>query len=422
MREDLLQFIWQHQYFNSYQLISEQNEHVEIIHPGLYNTNQGPDFIEASIRINGLMLVGQIEIHYKSSDWYKHCHHRDHHFKNIILHVVWEHDKDIHINNIPISTLSLSNKVPKWLLSKYEALMKQNATIPCQHLFPKLSDIQWLSWQERLATERIEQKAITLLQYWEKNMRDWEEICWQTIAAAFGLKINQSLFLSTAKTIHWNILQKHQLYPIQIEALLMGQGNMLSQTYKDDYPIELWKEYQYLKKKYQLPLQPIQANYLRMYPASFPTLRFSQLSQFISKHQKLFSSFLECTSVQEIKSMLLVSTSTYWRNHYLFDKISESKNKQIGKKTIENIIINAIIPLVFAFGIHQENNAYKEKTIQWLTQMGAEQNTLTRQWEQLQVINHSAFDSQAFIQLSTQYCKHKKCLQCQIGKHILCKK
>ena len=106
VHEKLLYFIWQHQYFNISGCTTIQNEKVKILIPGTINTNQGPDFLNASIQIGDTTWVGNIEIHVKSSDWILHGHQDDARYKNVIAHVVYEHDRDIGMN---IPTIELKN-------------------------------------------------------------------------------------------------------------------------------------------------------------------------------------------------------------------------------------------------------------------------------------------------------------------------
>ncbi len=74
MKEKLLQYLWQFQYFNHSELTTINGEPLQIIHPGTINTNQGPDFLDAKIKINNTIWAGNIELHIKSSDWNLHKH------------------------------------------------------------------------------------------------------------------------------------------------------------------------------------------------------------------------------------------------------------------------------------------------------------------------------------------------------------
>jgi hypothetical protein len=90
INERLLQFIWQLQYFNKNELATTDGESVQVITPGQYNNNQGPDFSNAKILIGHTTWAGTVELHIKTSDWNKHKHDADKNYANVILHVVWK--------------------------------------------------------------------------------------------------------------------------------------------------------------------------------------------------------------------------------------------------------------------------------------------------------------------------------------------
>ena len=128
MTERLLQFIWQFQYFTKSELSTTAGELIQIIYPGQYNTNQGPDFGDAKIKIGKTTWAGTVELHINTSDWTKHNHQQDKNYNNVILHVVWKDDKAG--NNVPV--LELNGRVSKILLHRYEELMHADSFIPCE--------------------------------------------------------------------------------------------------------------------------------------------------------------------------------------------------------------------------------------------------------------------------------------------------
>jgi len=421
MTEKLLQFIWQSQHINKSCLVTEQGDSLQVIKSGNLNTNQGPDFLNASIRLNDITLVGNIEVHTKASQWHQHNHSTDKNYKNIILHIVWENDEQIvDDNNKEIPTLVVQNLVPKILLERYATLMNSTPTLPCSSFLPALSDISWLAWKERLTTERLLEKSELVLKTFQENNNNWEETFWHLLAYNFGLKVNAEFFKQIAETIAVTTLAKHKNQIHQIEALLFGQANLLNQNFTNDHPKLLQKEYQFLKKKHAL--KTIQGNcmFLRMRPANFPTIRLAQLAMLISNSSHLFSKLKEITNVKEIGKIFNVTCNEYWHYHYtLTDETKEYDPKKLGKNMIDNITINTIIPVLFSYGHHRKEDSYKIKAIQWLQELKAEKNNITKQWEQYSIEHKNAFDSQAFIQLTNQYCNKKNCLSCAVGNKIL---
>ncbi len=417
MTEKLLQFIWRLQYYNNKELHLDSGENLQIIFPGNHNHHQGPDFLEGKIKIDDTVLAGNIELHVRASDWEKHAHANDKNYQNIILHVVWENDEPKSLQKTP--TLTLNKRVSKLLLNKYEQLMHNSSFIPCEKMVEQASDIIWSSWKQRLLVERMERKSKIVEQYLDQSNHHWEEAFWWMLAKNFGAKVNAEAFEAMAKTISINILAKHKSQIHQLEALLLGQCGLLDNEFKEDYPVMLQKEYLFLKAKYNLQHTNISVHLLRMRPGNLPTVRLAQLAMFVSKSSHLFSKIKEMESVDEAKKSLAVSANDYWNYHYVFDEESAFKEKSIGRQMTENIIINTMVPIFFSYGHLHKENKFKERSLKWLEDLPAEKNNITNQWAALKIINKNAFDSQSLIELKTQYCDKKRCLECAIGNRLL---
>ncbi len=421
MNEKLLQYIWQYQYYNKGSLQTERQEAITIHFQGSINFNQGPDFLNATISIDNIKLSGNVELHVKSSDWNKHKHNTDKQYNNIILHVVWINDTIIYdIYNQPIPTLVLQNRVPKLLLDKY-ALLTESPTIACQNNgLEKLSTIGWMAWKERLLAERLERKSAAILILLSETNNHWEATFWITLAANFGGTINGELFTAVAKSIDITILAKHKNQLVQLEALLLGQANLLNIETTNPYTLQLQKEYQFLKAKYKLQPTTILPKFLRMRPANFPTIRLAQLAALIHQSLHLFSIIKATNTAKELAALFKVIPSNYWLKHYQLtnEESNISKPKNIGKSTIDNLIINTISPIVFAYGLHLKEEKFKEKAIQWLQEVKPESNNIITQWQQLGKTVTNSFETQAIIELYKNYCLQRKCLQCAVGNAI----
>ena len=420
MNERLLQFIWQFQYFNRQQLITTQAEVLYIEKPGTWNHHQGPDFSEATIRIGNTKWVGNIELHLRSSDWYKHRHESDKQYSNIILHVVWEDDEPVtDLNGNLIPTLVLQPLIPKILLDRYLQMMQTMVSIPCQSFLPALDNLNWCAWKERLAAERLERKSAQILSLLKQSENNWEEVFWWLLAANFGMKVNATLFELVARSVPFNIIARHKNQLQQIEALLLGQANLLAGKYEESYAVMLQKEYRFLKKKYRLPSINKQPAFLRMRPAAFPTVRLAQLAMLLYQSTHLFSQVKEIKECRKLADSLMVTANDFWHYHYRFGETTTFQPKHMGRQMAENILINTMIPVLFAYGLYTNEEAYKEKAIQWLYELTPEQNQITKQWQQSGISHRSALDSQALIELTNHYCLHKRCLDCAVGNKIL---
>ncbi len=416
MTERLLQYIWQFQYFNKTSLQTVEGETVEIVYQGSYNTNQGPDFLEAKLKIGNTLLVGNVELHCKTSEWIAHKHSADKNYANVIAHIVWENDCTLP-NNLP--TIVLQDRVSKILLEKYQQLLNTSSFIPCENSISTVPEITWLSWKERLLIERLEQKSTSVNEYLSKNNYHWEETFWWMIAKNFGIKVNSEAFEKIAQSIPITVLAKHKNQLHQIEALLFGQAGLLDKDFEEDYPILLRKEYQFYKSKYNLQSTNANLFFLRMRPANFPTVRLAQLAMLVVHSVHLFSKIKEIVEVENVKKLLNVTANDYWHYHYNFDELSAFKVKKVGAQMINNLIINTVIPILFAYGHYTKEYQFKDKALLWLSQLAAEKNSRINGFSSLQIKIKNAFDSQALLQLKNEYCSKKRCLECAVGNKLL---
>ena len=414
MTERLLQFIWRFQYFNKGELQTTTGEDVQIIFPGTYNTNQGPDFSDAKIMIGKTTWAGSVELHLLSSDWKRHNHHNDKNYNNVILHVVWEDD----FPNYNIPVLKLKNRVAKILLQRYEGLMNAKGFIPCENDISSIKPIVLNSWKDRLLAERLIRKSAIVETFLNQNNHHWEETFWWLLARNFGIKINADAFESMARRIPVTILAKHKNQIHQLEALLMGQANLLTGKFTDDYPVMLRKEYEFYKNKYKLRPGMVSPFFLRMRPGNFPTIRLAQLAMVIHQSEHLFSKIKETHSLNDVKKWLDVTANDYWHYHYRFDQSSPFKKKNLGEAMIDNIVVNTLCSMLFAYGHFHKEQTYKDKALQWLEETTAESNSITKGFQQFGLQNKNARDSQALIELKNEYCNKKRCLDCAVGNML----
>jgi hypothetical protein len=416
MTEKLLQFIWQFQYFNRTNLQTTDGETTTIIFPGKLNTNQGPDFLDAKIKIGSTLLAGSVELHLKTSDWNRHRHSQDANYNNVILHVVLQHD-NVFQNAMPV--LDLGGRIPSLLLDRYTLLMNEAAFIPCATTLAQTRALTWFSWKERLVAERLTRKAKAVFQQLERTGNHWEETFWRLLARNFGIKVNAEAFEELAQTVPINILAKLRSSIHQLEALLLGQANLLNDEPKDEYTALLQREYRFLKTKWALTPIKSPIHFLRMRPGNFPTVRLAQLAMLVHTSSHLFSKVLEEGDLGNVKKGFQVTANDYWHYHYRPGQPSAYKPKNLGSSMADNIIINTLVPTLFAYGLHYSQEPHKEKAIRWLQELAAESNAVTDNFVQLSVSNRSAYDSQALLELKHAYCDERRCLQCAVGNTLL---
>ncbi|TXE15752.1 DUF2851 family protein [Psychroserpens burtonensis] len=423
MKEDFLHYLWLHKKLDILHLKTTHHECLEIVSVGQHNHNSGPDFFNGQIRIGEQLWAGNIEIHIKSSDWFVHGHEQDPAYDNVILHVVYEHDTDIfRHDNSAIPTLELKKFIDSSLLDNYYKLFSSKKKwINCEQDFPNVDEFTLKNWQERLYFERLERKSKTIEGLLKVSKNDWEAVLFKLLAKNFGLKVNGASFASIANSIEFSTVRKSSSKLEQLEALVFGQAGLLEKDSNTSYYETLQEEYKFLKQKFQLNTQGVvDVRFFRLRPPNFPTIRLSQLANLYHKEQQLFSRVISAENLSEIYMLFEVSTSPFWKTHYTFDKESKQSNKKVTKAFVDLLLINTILPIKFCYA-KQNGEANDETLLEIVNAIATEKNSIIDGFSQLKHKPKSALESQAFIQLKTEYCDKNKCLQCAIGNTLLTK-
>ncbi|MBU2939636.1 DUF2851 family protein [Lacinutrix sp. C3R15] len=421
MQEDFLHYIWKYKKFALSNLKTTAQEPVFVLQVGMHNHNTGPDFFNAQIKITDQLWAGNVEIHIKSSDWFLHGHEQDANYDNVILHVVWEHDTEIHRkDNTVIATLVLKDIVDKTALQNYQKLFrKKQKWINCENDFATVDDFVVNNWLERLYFERLERKSADIAQLLQTSKNNWEAVLFKMLAKSFGLKVNGDAFLSFASSIDFTVVQKLQSKQRSLEALFFGQADLLNLDKQDLYYLALKKEYLFLKQKFGLSNQAVTPlQFFRLRPPNFPTIRISQLANLYSAQTNLFSKIINAKNIEEIYALFAVGTSAYWQTHFTFGKTSKESKKRITKAFIDLLIINTIVPIKFSYA-KQQGKDIDDVIIRIINQISSEKNSIVTKFQELHPVATSAMQSQALLQLKTQYCEKNKCLQCAIGNVLL---
>ncbi len=421
MKEDFLHYLWKHKLFFTSNLKTTNNELVSITSVGDHNHNSGPDFFNAQLRIGEQLWAGNVEIHLKSSDWYLHNHEMDSNYDTVILHVVWEHNIEIHTNaNSIIPTLELKNFVSDEFIINYQKLFsKPQKWINCENDIYSVDPFVVENWLERLYFERLERKAVFITQLLEETNYDWEAVLFQLLARNFGLKINGDAFFEMAKNTNFSIVRKEVASQQNLESLFFGQLEMLNNSGEDPYFNLLKSEYAYQTKKHKLMSNMMSSvQFFRLRPINFPTIRISQLASLYSLQQNLFSKCIEKESLKEYYDLFSVTTSEFWKTHYTFEKESPKKAKKLSKSFVDLLLINTIIPLRF---VYQKHIGKFEETdvLNLIKEIKPENNSIIKKYNMLKIKSESAFKTQALLELKNENCAQQKCLQCAIGNHLL---
>ena len=428
--EKLLHYVWKHKLLPLQQLETTDGRTVEVIDPGQHNQrNSGPDFFNSKLKIQDTLWVGNVEIHDKASDWHLHGHDHDSAYDNVVLHVVGTADKEVQTTKgewVPQMVL----QVPEHVKDNYEELLEEDAYPPCYRIIPQLPSIMVHSWMASLQTERLEQKTKAIEKRAERKNGDYEAAFFTTLARNYGFGTNGDAFEMWAQNLSLGAVMHHRDNLFQIEAIFMGQAGLLDEETiperyrkdadKDGYFAKLKSEYEYLAHKFSMtPVDSKIWRFLRMRPQNFPHIRISQLANMYYEGNLNLSRLIECTTIEQLQELLKTKVTPYWETHYTFGSTSTRTQKNLSQSSINLLMINTAIPMMFAYGRHTMNEELCNRAFDLLEQLKPENNYITRMWQSCGLLVRSAGDSQALIQLKKEYCDKRDCLRCRIGYEYL---
>lgn len=421
MNEAFLHYIWKFRLLSN-DLKTTANEPVTILHPGVLNSDGGPDFCNALVRIGNTTWAGNVEIHQRSSHWFVHNHHHDKAYRNVILHVVYEHDleDDLVTSEGVIPTLVIRHKFPDRILQNYDAIKRSQRWIPCQQMLPDIAAHHFLLWAPALAVERLNLKSELLQRIFFESGSDLEETCYRWIAQFFGFRINALPFEILTRKVPYRVIIRQESGRHQIEAILFGVSGLIPTDLQDPYVLLLRNHFELFQTRYPVtPMDPSQWKFLRMRPVNFPTIRISQLSSLLEAARgNILSLLREIIDNPDIPTSYPCA-SGYWDNHYVFSHPAIYRNKRFGSSSWNLLRINGAIPFQYFEGILKGNSVEKERAFQMLENIPPESNNEIMQWEKVGLIPENALHTQALLQLHRNYCQSGRCLECRLGRQIL---
>ena len=427
--EKLLHYIWKHRILPLSELRTTDGRSVEVIDPGLLNMHAGPDFFNAKVRIDGVMWVGNVEIHERSADWFLHGHDTDAAYNNVVLHVAAVVDVDVvtergdHLPQVQLA-------VPQQVLSNYRRLLAFDRYPPCREAVLPLDAIKKRSWLSALVAERLNEKTEAIRRRVALFEGSWEAAFFATMARSFGFGVNSEAFEQWAERLPLMQIAHHRDDPFQVEAMFMGIAGLLDEAQMtpatreaalaDPYFLSLKREFGYLSRKFRLEPMARQAwRFLRLRPQNFPYIRMSQLAQLYCSRRAGLAEITACESVKQLHAVLQTSVGDYWRTHYTFGKESSLNEKRLSTASLNLLAINAAVPVLHAWGCYRDDERLVQRALDWLEELPAEDNTYIRLWKECGVEARNAADTQALIQLQHRYCERKDCLRCRFGYYSL---
>jgi hypothetical protein len=422
MNEDFLAYLWTFGLFSGPLLLTDGRP-FSIETPGIQNHDSGPDFLGARVRIDGTLWVGNVEIHVKSSDWFLHQHQHDKNFETVILHVVFQHNRDVLLNgNFTLPVLELKDKLDPSLYTRYLQFMASSQAIPCEPLLSLNKIPVPNQWIISLGIHRLRRKADELSILISKLQSNWLELLFVSFCRSFGGKVNDDIFEMLALATPSRLIRKYGMDRLKTEALLFGQAGFLtgaSDNFKDPYVLELKEAYAAIQYQHHcIPMESWHWKFLRTRPANFPTIRIAQLATlafgFISINPLDFNELKLW-----MKEAVHLEVSAYWQNHCHFGKKCNGLPASIGKESIERIVINGLVNTLIRYGNDHKDHSFISSLIDLISELKPEHHRVSRQWEQMGFIASNALESQGLLELFNEYCRGKRCLECHFGHRLL---
>ena len=418
--ENLLHYAWKYRLYSPLSLKTTDGRALEVLDPGIQNTDAGPDFFNAKIKLDDRFWAGSVEIHTLASDWKLHHHDQDRAYDVVILHVVERADcETFRTNGEPIPQFVL--EIPLSVRENIAYLLERDAPVPCLYRLSEVEPVFRTMWLDALLTERLERKTQDVLRWLELSEGDWNEAFYIALCRNFGFGINNDAFEWLAKSLPLRYILKQRGCASQVEAMFFGQAGLLEEEIPDDpYYCLLQREYRFLRHKFELkPLDGMLFKRLRMRPGATPHVKLAQLAAFWTLHDGLFSALLEARTPGEIKAFFRISPSDYWRTHYCFGRSSIEKAKPMGENAVQIILINTVVPLFFTYARQRAMPQYAARAMRLLETIPGERNNVVETFHRAGFEVRNAGDSQALIQLRREYCDKKRCLLCRIGFQLL---
>lgn len=410
--ERLLHYAWKCRMLPLGTLTTTDGREVEVIDPGLVNPHAGPDFFNAKLRIGGVVWAGNVEIHLRSSDWYRHGHQTDEAYNNVVLHVT--SDADAEVTTSQGKTLpQLLISVPEAMRTGYEMLLTTMDYPRCYRVVPSLPPMLVHSWMDALLCERLMDRSDRVVQRLEAAGGDWERALLVTLARNFGFSLNGDAFERWARIVPLHACAKHRDDLFQVESLFLGTAGLLNRAGNE----AMQREYAYLAHKFQLTEQLAESDwrYLRTRPQNFPHVRLHHLAQLYQRGTVDLSHLVEASGAKQAQRLgiALDVAASLKALHACFAL------QGLSASSIDLLVINTVVPVLYAYGRQHGEECYEDCAMHLLEHLKGESNYIMRQWKACGLSVSTAADSQALIQLKREYCDRKDCLRCRFGHEFL---
>lgn len=422
--ERMMQYIWQHRLWPPQNMVTADGRRVVVLDPGRHNDGAGPDFFNARVIIGDETWAGDVELHVRASDWHRHHHTEDPAYDSVVLHVVGRDDAPVTRRDgsgvIPQMRMPCS---PAFHMTYRELVDMADRELPCVSYFTSMEAVHIRSWFDSLAYERVYHKVERIESLLLRLNGDWEQVCYVTLARAFGFGVNNDPFERLAMSVPLRILRKHSDSSLSMEAMLFGMAGLLdiSPEVHDPYVDLLHREFEFLSNKFSLtPPEPLGWKMSRMRPANFPHRRIAALAAMIRGGFNLMADIAAVRSIEEARALFSMELVGYWASHFTFNSELEVPRAVIfGSASVDILVVNVVVPLLYAYSIHVDDSGRSELAMELLQRLPPENNRIVRMFTSRGIPCPDAFTSQALVELRREYCEPRKCLYCRVGHRYL---
>lgn len=415
-----MQYIWQHRLWPQAHSQTVDGRRIQVLDPGQLNTNSGPDFFNAKIKIDGQLWAGDVEIHIRATDWHRHGHQVDPAYDSVILHVVDRDDTIIRRSDgQPIPQMRMPCNPA--FHQRYAALAEHaDRDLPCASLIPSVPAIIVTDWIQSLAFERLYQKSDRIAELLSSMQSDWDAVCYITLARSLGFGINGDPFQRLATSLPLRFISRHADSLFTIQALLFGQADLLPPEGQDSYADQLRREYNHFAHKFGIkPPQSLSWKFSRMRPANFPHRRIAILASLLHSHTRLLQLILGIESIDQARQLFSPTLSGYWADHYNFSRPAPSTPSLLSNSSIISLIINTVVPIQYTYATLHSDDVLAQRAITLLQLLPSEKNSIVDLFSHAGIKAPDALTTQALIQLRQNYCLTRKCLYCRFGHRLL---
>lgn len=412
MTEEWIYFFWNTRNFNHNQLCTTDAQLLEIRQYGIRNKASGPDFVNAAIRLDDLIWHGNVEMHVLTSDWQKHGHQKDEAYENVILHVVWQHDWDPTQGRVPI--LELSSRVDASLWERCAKVLSTPNWLPCETLLSADAMARFDIWKDSLVTARLFRKLEAFERTTTGQNLDWDAKMHRLLCMYLSGKDNRACGEQLSMRLPLSIIDRNQHNPLSILAMVLGVAGCLEDVPDEGFRLYLSGEFAFFERKYSL--SSIKRSAWRrfgMRAAGMPVRRLSQLAAILSIRTRFQGEVTQSKTAAELIKILDFSLPDDERWRKLLPQ-----SQLLTRETKEMLVLNVFLPLWFSHASELNRETKDRVLFDILQALPPEKNQITEKFKKLGFQLQSALDSQALLELRSQYCLPKRCASCSVGQFI----